>query len=456
MPKKPRPPRKRRTLTHASILALRYDPRGYPEHSDAGCAGLRVAVFKSGHKSFILRYQRPGSGRAAKMALGEFDAEGVEQRGEPRVGGLLTLAAARTLAADLRREIKLGRDPGQARKLELAGVKTSREQDFEWAVRSFILDYSKPKNRRWRDTSRMLGLIVTEDDGVAAELKKGSIVQRWRDRPVTDITRQDLLAVLAEPARRGAPFAANGLQACLRKLWNWLISEHDVKMVNPLAGMAPRAHAEARDRVLTPDEIRAFWRACDSLGRHQGRVPQLLLVTGQRRDEIARLTYLELAADRSALTLAKVRTKNGNAHVVPLSALARRLIPEPRAERQRYVFTTNGRTPVSGFSKLKWRLDALMLAELRKITGDPETELAPWRFHDLRRTLSTGMAELGVRQEVTESVLNHRTGKVSGVAAVYNRYEYDAEKRQALDAWAARLLALITGNVVPLRREAAE
>lgn len=457
MPKTKRAPRKRKVLTHASILAMRFDPKGYPEHSDAGCPGLRVAVFRSGYKSFILRYRKPGSGRNAKLSLGEFDDRDDEQAGDPKIGGLLTLSAARKLATDCKRAIKMGRDPGEERRLDREGQKSAHAQDFEWACRAFILDYSKPKNRRWRDTARLLGLIVTEKDGLDTELRKGSLVHRWRDRPISAITKREVMSVLAEPARRGAPFAANAMQVCLRKMWNWLISEHDMKMENPLWSTALRIKPIARDRVLTNDEIRAFWRACATVGAPFGGLFKMLLTTGQRRDEVARLTYAEISPDRSTWTLARVRTKNGTAHIVPLSELARGLIPT-QTGKVRYAFTTTGRTPVSGFSKLKFALDREMLKELRKIKGDDTIELEPWRLHDLRRTCATGLAELAVRQEVTEAILNHKSGKVSGVAGIYNRYAYDAEKRQALDAWAKRLQAIVAGlgNVLTFQREAAE
>ena len=169
----------------------------------------------------------------------------------------------------------------------------------------------------------------------------------------------------------------------------------------------------------------AFWKGCDDLGRPFGPALKLLLVTGQRRDEVVRMRWNHLDLEEALWTLPKAETKSGRQHEVPLSPLALEII-QAQPRNGEFVFTTTGKSPISGFSKGKVRLDNL-------------SGLADWRFHDLRRTAATRMAGIGIAPHVIEKVLNHATGQISGVAAVYNRYAYREEKIVALAAWAGVL-----------------
>jgi integrase len=189
---------------------------------------------------------------------------------------------------------------------------------------------------------------------------------------------------------------------------------------------------------------------------------KLLLLTGQRRDEVAsaRWSEFDLGADMPAWTIPKDRAKNGKAHVVPLSpAVVEILDSLPRVKDEvDFVLTTTGKTGVSGFSRSKALLDATMM-EIAKEEADArgekdfEPQIVPWRLHDLRRTCASGMAELGQPVHVVEAVLNHKSGSIKGVAAVYNRYEYAEEKRRALFAWATHVTSLIgarADNIISL------
>ena len=191
--------------------------------------------------------------------------------------------------------------------------------------------------------------------------------------------------------------------------------------INPAAGVKPPAVEKSRDRVLSEDEIKAFWTGCDKLGWPFGPAFKLMLVTGQRRDEVAGIRWDDLNIENALWTLSRTQTKSDRLHEVPLSSLALEIIQSvPRTGE--HVFTTNGRTPISGFSKAKRELDEA-------------AKLADWRIHDLRRTVASGMARIGVAPHVIEKVLNHAGGQISGVAAIYNRHGYADEKAGALDAW---------------------
>jgi integrase len=210
-----------------------------------------------------------------------------------------------------------------------------------------------------------------------------------------------------------------------------------------MAGLSRPKPPKSRDRVLYDSEIVKFWRATDAERPEFGAPLKLLLLTGCRLREIADLRWSEVVDD--TLVLPAARTKNKREHIVPLSQLAREILAGVSSPTGAYVFSTHGgRKPVELGTKQKARIDAAMGV------GD-------WVFHDLRRTVITGMSELGIRPDVIELVVNHTSGHRGGVAGVYNRSEMLPERRAALDRWAAHVAGLLDGKaakVVPLRAEA--
>jgi integrase len=242
---------------------------------------------------------------------------------------------------------------------------------------------------------------------------------------------------------------------------------------SPLDGYdAAPAPAPSRDRVLTDDELRLAWLAAGKLGQPFADFYRVLIGTGQRREEVASLDWKELNRDAAEWRLPSERSKNNEPHTVPLASLVFDLFDQlaemaevDAADRKwpkrGLVFSTTGKTAVSGYSRAKRRLDAAMLklalAEAEEAGEDPETvSVDPWRVHDIRRTVATGLQRLGVRFEVTEAVLNHVSGRSrSGIAAVYQRHQWTEEKRSALNAWAGHVERLLSAgednNVVPIR-----
>ena len=213
-----------------------------------------------------------------------------------------------------------------------------------------------------------------------------------------------------------------------------------------------------RDRVLSDEEAAAIWRAACEAPSPIGTIVRLLMLTGQRREEVAGMTWAELSEDLATWTIPAMRTKNGIPHLVPLSQTARELLralhsDRPGVSRARtagpgpklaLVFPGERKTPFSGWSKAKAALDTA-------------SGVSGWWLHDLRRTLATGLQRLSVRLEVTEAVLNHLSGSRAGVVGIYQRHDWAEEKRAALDAWSAHLLAaaggrLPAGKVVPFSR----
>ena len=292
---------------------------------------------------------------------------------------------------------------------------------------------------------------------------------RWGQRPARKIVRQDVNELLDEIADRGALVQSNRTLARLKTLFSWALDKELVD-ADPTARVRRRVKETPRDRALSPDELRYFWAGCDKLGWPFGPLFKLLLLTAQRRAEVGALEWRELDLDRRIWTIPRERAKNDRAHEVHLSDLAMEIIealphiagpeagtgtPVPRAE---FVFTTHGRSPLSGFSKPKERIDEHMLAMLREELADAGKDpdkagVGKWILHDLRRTAATGMARLNIAPHVVDRILNHVSGTIRGVAAVYNRHAYLDEREAALEAWSRyveRLVRPCQGNVVPL------
>jgi len=217
----------------------------------------------------------------------------------------------------------------------------------------------------------------------------------------------------------------------------------------------PVAKEKSRDRVLSDAEVRWFWQACDDLGFPWGPVGKVLLLTGQRLGEVEGMSDNELVGDIWQMDAS--RTKNGRAHDVPLSETVRHVLTGVERiagtkGRAKFIFTTTGETPISGFHKGRNHIADRMMEIASAEKGD-DVEIPHWTFHDLRRTAATGMARLGIPVRVTEAVLNHVSGTGGGIVAVYQRHDYADEKRRALDAWAGLVSEIVSGkadNVVRL------
>ena len=245
---------------------------------------------------------------------------------------------------------------------------------------------------------------------------------------------------------RDAPYMANRTLAVIRKLFNWCV-ERGVVETSPASGIKRPGREQSRDRVLAGDELRALWKACEAVGYPYGPFVQILLLTGQRRTEIATIRWDQVQDD--VLTLPD--TKNQTLHEVPLSVPVRKLLEDFPRHVGSYVFTTTGgERPISAYSKLKIAIDR---ANQEAVADDTGTPIGAWRFHDLRRTCTTGMARLQVAPHVIEQVLNHATGQTrAGVAGIYNRYGYLDEKCEALERWGERVKTIVSAqNIVELK-----
>lgn len=224
---------------------------------------------------------------------------------------------------------------------------------------------------------------------------------------------------------------------------------------NPFQGLPIAAGTTARERVLSDGEMAEVWAAADTLGYPFGPFLKLAILTMQRRAEVAGMRWSEIADDLSVWTVPGARMKSGRPHDVHLSEPAREILRLiPRIERCDLVFSTTGKTPISGISKAKATLDAAIVkarVEWAEKVGRKPATLPPWRLHDLRRSGVSALAGLGFDSIVVDKILANQPAKLLGVASVYQRHEFARERETALDAWAAHVIGINADNVVPIR-----
>ena len=261
------------------------------------------------------------------------------------------------------------------------------------------------------------------------------------NRPVAVITRAEIAIRLQEIAKAHGRVAAARARTNLLALLSWAMREGIVDSNVALATNNPGLGLPTRERVLDDSEVRAIWKAWGD--DDFGAIVRLLLLTGQRRNEIADLRWSEVDFDAAEITFPPARTKNKRLHVVPLSGAALSIIKALPREAGRDLIFGAGDRGFTTWSHGKRAFDALV------------GNLPRWTLHDLRRTAATGMADLDVDPHVIEAALNHASGSKRGVAGIYNRSSYERQKRTALDRWAEHVLAIAEGcgsKVTPLRR----
>jgi integrase len=419
-------------LTEIQISKLP-NPAKRRELADGKVTGLYFVVQPSGARSWAVRYR--ADGKPAKLTLGPFPAVG--------------LAEARRRAREELGKIAGGEDPASTKRTarEAARAAAAAESDRVSAVAAEFVKRAVTKRTGHRRIS----------DSWAAErerLLRVEVLPKIGRKRIGDVTKTDIIGLLEGMVDRGSAVNANRLLAVLRRMFNWCISRGLVDK-SPCDRLTPPAPETSRDRVLSDDEIRLVWKAFGRVGYPFGPMAQLLLLTGARLNEIASGRWNEIDLEAKTWTVSRERSKNGVAHELPLSDAAigiLKSLPRIGDRKDALVFSTTGRTPVSGFSNAKEAIDRTMV----EARGADAEAIPHWVFHDLRRSAASGMAGIGIAPHVVEAALGHRSGTIKGVAAVYNRYSYATEQRQALDAWSRRLDSIISGvtgdNVVALAK----
>ena len=405
-------------LSDATVAAALCPP-GVKDRTftDETLPGFSLRVTDKGERIFHFRY-RVGD-KTPKVVLGTFGSE-------------LSTAKARKKAEALRGQVRDARDPMAERRAARAAAvaaeataKAAKAADL-YTVRKLIQDWTDHHLSERSESYRKR---------VPAELRR--VLKTWVDAPAKRFSRTDAVQALDAAKTDAGPIAANRARAEARACWAWAVKRGSLE-VNPWEATPKPSREMSRERVLSDVEVGDLWHAAGSLGAPWGQMFRALLLLGQRRGEIAGALWAEMDLAAGSWTLPATRTKNGRGHTVPLVPEMVKLIGSvPRREGAALVFEGVRKTAPSGFGKLKDKLDAKMT----EAAAAREAVLAGWTVHDIRRTVATGLQKLGVRLEVTEALLNHVSGSRAGIVGVYQRHGWEKEKREALTAWTAHVLA---------------
>jgi integrase len=324
--------------------------------------------------------------------------------------GRVTLHQARVAAQKVFAAKLEGRDPAAEKREAKRRIVADRVEDL---LEAFIAQR----------------LSQNRSGGEIARLLRREVGKTWGGRSIHEISKRDVVEVVTAIEQRGAPVAANKALKATKTFLRWCVGRAVLDQ-SPAEGVPLPSKEVARDRVLDDDELARIILAARKIDGPYGGIVELLALTGQRREEVARLQWQELDMVERIWTIPKSRTKNAKPHIVHLSEQAIDVLKRTD-QRCPYVFSKLGTKPFQEFSRAKRRLD--------EYSG-----VIAWRLHDLRRTCVSGMARLGIAPHVADKILNHQSGTISGVAAVYQRHEFLPERQEALERWGihtARIIA---------------
>jgi integrase len=385
-------------LNRQSVAALSIPPgKPYLIVWDDALPGFGVRVNPTG-KVWVVQYRAGGKSR--RETIGRVE--------------LIALDAARDAARKKLARVRLGADPHAER----AEARARAAVTFGIVVERYLINAkARLKRRSFEELERHLR-------------------KHWgplHPIPLHKVARDVIASRLEDIAVQNGPVASNRARAAISALFSYALGT-GIADSNPVIGTIKAAEEARRDHVISEAELAAIWPACAQ--SDHGRIVKLLLLTAQRRDEVADMRWSELDLNRALWTIPRERTKNGLMHEVPLSDLAMRVLSEASHRYGRDLVFGDGAGGFSGWSKAKARFDE----SLRR----HGVAVRPWRLHDLRRTAATGMAVLGVQPHVVEAVLNHVSGHKAGVAGIYNRAQYTIEKRDGLDRWARHVETILS------------
>ena len=396
------------TVKNTASVSL---PAGKLDHVwwDEDIAGLGIRLRDGGSRNWIYRY-RVGS-KQRSLILGSATS--------------VPLAVARKNASTLEARIRLGEDPALDRQ------NAKLEADSTFGV--LAAQYLATRKREWR-----LKTVKQNDRHLNKYAKPLHRV------PIAAVSQRNVANLLNNIAAEAGDVTANRVRSSLGAFFSWVIREGIRLPEGNVAAYTNKREEKSRERVLTNVELKTIWSACSD--NDFGAIIKLLVLTGQRKSEIGSLRWDEIHDEQ--IVLPSNRTKNKRAHIVPLSDAAKTILNQFQRGGRDCVFGRSD-TGFGGWNEAKKSLDARIAA-----AGAP---LLHWTQHDLRRTVATSMAELGVQPHIIEAVLNHVSGHKGGVAGIYNRATYDKEKREALNLWAEHVMALVEGRkavVVPMKKGA--
>ena len=370
-----------------------------------GSWNLMFRVEPWGSKSWAVRY-RVGSERKL-LTLGAYPG--------------VTLSKARSRSLEIAALVSEGINPEDAEK-EARG----KSMTFGDLASEYIQLYCKDNQKSWDQTERIFNnhILPTLGRVTLLELDRGKVIE--------------LLDKLEE---KGLTAQVNRVLSQIKAAFSWAVESRDYLTVNPIATLHAkkrRVPEKSRQRVLSGDEVKALWNVADTLTPPSNQLVKVLILTGQRRDEVRCMRWEELDLKKKQWLIPGSRNKAKRNHLVPLGPEVVKLIKEvPRIKKSEWVFSVSGDKPYAGMKRLKEILDR-------------DSGLKSWTIHDLRRTFRTGLSALAVPPEIRTRCMNHATG--SKLDGVYDMYEFVEEKRAAMTAWAKYVERVVAGgdNVIEL------
>lgn len=418
----------KKRLTDTMIAGLKPAANDRLEIRDELVSGLAVRVSEKGKKTFVLIARFPGSSNPTRRAIGEY----------PNI----TLADARDEAKRWQLLIRRGIDPKDEVEKERVENERKRANSFSAVVEDYLKDIPTRQRNRHADKD-------------AAEIRRELLDagrNKWLNRPIVEITDADIAQLIGAIRDRPAPGMAYNVWGHIKAIFSWAMwpeRRQGYGLVNnPTQHLQPKHFKLSKTvstRVLTDEEIKAYWKAADATPYPLGPFYKLLLLTGQRKAEVSDARWAEFDLNNRQLwTVPEERFKSGQSHIVPLSKDVLSLITalerfEGEGSGDCLFSTMTGQKPINGFSRAKTELDKKMLEILKE--SDPAAKLPAWVFHDVRRTVRTRLSALRVNADVAEMVIGH--GK-KGLRRVYDQYEFEPEMREALEKWASALKKIVT------------
>ena len=392
------------SLNQRTATSLPPQPTGQRTYFDAKLPGFGLRVSASGHRSWVAVYRLHG--RKRRYTLGPIET--------------LTAEAARTQAFEILARARRGEDPAAEKQAQ------RRAETFAELADLYLARHATKK----RDGGARDRAILERE------------FRQWRHLPAASIRRRDVLRVLDAIKDRGAGVAANRALACIRKVFAFGV-EREMVEVNPAAKIRRPTDEHSRERVLKDAELKALWEATEPEDRETRALVRLLLLTGQRTGETKAMRWADVDQEEALWTIPATVSKNGKEHAVPLSPAVTAILADLRA----HATCAPCAFPSDSGSGHRASIQKA-IRRLRKASG-----VTDWTPHDARRTVATAMGDLGVARETIRRVLNHQERDVT---ATYERSKHLREMRQALEAWARRLHAIVTGEasakVIPLVR----
>lgn len=400
------------------------------ENAKSPVPGLQIDLFDASLPAFGLRV-----GERRKTWFIIYRHGGKQKRHTIGHYPAMQLGPAREAAGKALEMVERGEDPAAEKVSAKAAAAAAQAHkaatgflpDSFGSLASIYIEQECPSLRRGSELERII---------------KREIQPAWKDRPAVDLRRRDLTTLIDPFIAAGHVQKAHKVREIVVRIVNWAVDRGDLEanlLVSPSRGRKRSGilRREKRDRVLSAEELAAVWAGCEAQSGPFPAIVKVLLLTGQRREEVGAMRWAELDMEAGLWTIPADRYKTGIVHVVPLTQPVKDIIASVSKLSDEFVFATKKESHFSGYSKCKARLDSEVAAQ-RKKADLPEIDA--WTLHDLRRTLRTGLSELKVGSDIAERVIGHVIG---GVRGVYDRFAYLDEKRDALERWAERLTEIV-------------